>query len=424
VASIEYRKRATRVIAYLDGRKHCFRLGRVTKKTAERFANNIDGLLNDRRCNFALSRDVANWLAGLDDSLYGLLVDRGLVEPRVKTGTIGDFVDSYIDGRTDVTDARRGKFRYTKRRLVEFFGDVGLDSITAGAAEEYSRWLLKQVAETTAQKECQIAAQFFRHAYRKELIPRNPFEGVSVGTATNDERKVFVPRDIVAKVLDACPNWQWRTVGALARYGGLRCSSEVALLRWSDIQWDTERFTVTAPKTKRYGKGTRVVPLFPELRPFLDEAFAMAEEGDRWVVPMLNGQPAKNLGTTFKKIIRRAGVEVWPKPFQNLRSSRQTELEQVYPTYVVCKWLGNTPNVAHKHYLTVTEDHFKKAVENWGQTGDKLGTQTPATARTGAHEKTRTPQEVRENASFSEVVGILESARVAGTGFEPVTSRL
>ncbi len=139
---------------------------------------------------------------------------------------------------------------------------------------------------------------------------------------------------------------------------------------------------------------------------------------------MLNGQPSKNLGTTFKKIIRRAGVEVWPKPFQNLRSSRQTELEQVYPTYVVCKWQGNTPRVAHKHYLTVTEEHYKTAAENGGLAGDKLGTQTPAAPRTGAHEKTRTPKEVRENASFSEVVGILENARVAGTGFEPATSRL
>ena len=67
------------------------------------------------------------------------------------------------------------------------------------------------------------------------------------------------------------------------------------------------------------------------------------------VVPVLRGKNDKNLGTTFKNIIARAGVDVWPKPFQNLRSSRQTELEQDYPTYVVCKWLVNTPMVANKH---------------------------------------------------------------------------
>ncbi len=198
----------------------------------------------------------------------------------------------------------------------------------------------------------------------------------------------------------------------------------MALLKWSDIHWDTERFTVTSPKTRRYGKGTRVVPLFPELRLFLDEAFSMADDGEKWVVPRLGGKPSKNLGTTFKRIIRRAGVEVWPKPFQNLRLSRQTELEQYLPTYVVCSWLGNTPDVARRHYLVVTEEHFELAVRNGGRTGDKRGMQPPAMPRTEAHEKTGTLLEVPENASFADIVGQLETGRMAGTGFEPATSRL
>jgi len=167
-----------------------------------------------------------------------------------------------------------------------------------------------------------------------------------------------------------------------------------------------------------------VVPLFAEVRQALDEAFSMADEGATWVIPMLAGKPSKNLGTTFKKIIRRAGVEVWPKPFQNLRSSCQTELEQKRPTYVVCHWLGNTPAIANKHYLTVTEEHYAKAVQDGGLTGDKRGTQPPVSPRNVSQEKTRTPYEVRENVIFAEVVDILENARVAGTGFEPATSRL
>jgi hypothetical protein len=56
------------------------------------------------------------------------------------------------------------------------------------------------------------------------------------------------------------------------------------------------------------------VPIFPELRSFLDNAYSMAQEGETWVVPMLGGNIKKNIGTRFKKIIKRAGVEVWPKP--------------------------------------------------------------------------------------------------------------
>ena len=67
MASIEYRTKSTRVIAYVNKEKQVFPLGRVTKKTAERFANNIDTLLHERRCNLPISREVSNWLADLDD---------------------------------------------------------------------------------------------------------------------------------------------------------------------------------------------------------------------------------------------------------------------------------------------------------------------------------------------------------------------
>ena len=63
MASIEYRARSARVMAYVNKEKQTFPLGRVTKKTAERFANNIDTLLHEHRCNLPISRDVSTgWL--------------------------------------------------------------------------------------------------------------------------------------------------------------------------------------------------------------------------------------------------------------------------------------------------------------------------------------------------------------------------
>ena len=78
-----------------------------------------------------------------------------------------------------------------------------------------------------------------------------------------------------------------------------------------------------------------MLPLFPELRRFFDEAFAMAGEGECWVVPMRAGKTKKNLGTTFKKI-RRSSVEPGSRigqslfrtydPVGRLSSSRRTPL--------------------------------------------------------------------------------------------------
>jgi hypothetical protein len=59
----------------------------------------------------------------------------------------------------------------------------------------------------------------------------------------------------------------------------------------------------------------------------------------------------RTLGQRLERTIIKAGVTAWPKLFQNLRSSRQTELSAVYPITDVCAWMGNTPNVAADHYL-------------------------------------------------------------------------
>ena len=62
------------------------------------------------------------------------------------------------------------------------------------------------------------------------------------------------------------------------------------------------------------------------------------------------------------------GPAPWPKLFRNLRSTRETELVQEFPIHVVCKWIGNSTQIASKHYLQITENHFaeasRKAVQN------------------------------------------------------------
>ena len=59
--------------------------------------------------------------------------------------------------------------------------------------------------------------------------------------------------------------------------------------------------------------------------------------------------------TTMATIVKRAGHEPWPKLFINCRSTRRTELERVFPNYVVNTWLGHSAKTAEKHYLQVQE---------------------------------------------------------------------
>ncbi len=62
------------------------------------------------------------------------------------------------------------------------------------------------------------------------------------------------------------------------------------------------------------------------------------------------------------RILKRAGVKPWERLFHNLRASRQTELADQFPLHVVTDWIGNSPDIADRHYLKTTDHHFEKAI--------------------------------------------------------------
>ena len=62
------------------------------------------------------------------------------------------------------------------------------------------------------------------------------------------------------------------------------------------------------------------------------------------------------------RIIRKAGLEPWPKTFQNVRMTRETELAEPFPFHVVRTWIGDSRPVATKHSLRLTDEHFERAI--------------------------------------------------------------
>jgi len=80
-----------------------------------------------------------------------------------------------------------------------------------------------------------------------------------------------------------------------------------------------------------------------------------------------------NLRTTSEKVIRRAGVEPWPRLWHSLRASCESDLAQSFPLATVTKWLGNTPSVALRHYIDPTESAFEKATTWVPDSGAKSG---------------------------------------------------
>ena len=198
---------------------------------------------------------------------------------------------------------------------------------------------------------------------------------------------------------------------ALGRFGGLRCPSEHLVLRWGDVDWERGRITVHSPKTEHHeGKESRVIPLFPELRSHLEAVWEQAEPGTEFVITRYR-DATKNFRTRLERIIRRAGLTPWPKLFQNLRSTRQTELAEDFPAHAVCQWIGNSQAIAREHYLQVTDQHFQKATQNPTQ-------KAAVSVRTDAHDL----EAILENPEKTAVSRDIVMGGMGGTGLEPVTS--
>ena len=270
-----------------DRSRKTIRLGKATMRQAEAVKVRIEQLvLAATGVTGVVDDETANWLRGLDDSMYERLAAVSLVAERSSVN-LGAFLDAYIAERCDVKASTILVYRQTQGYLLGFFGgDKPLRDITAGEADQWRLYLVGLgLADNTTRRRSGVAKQFFRVAVKRKLVSFNAFEELKSATRGNPERFYFVTQTETQKVLDACPDAQWRLLFALSRYGGLRCPSEHLGLMLRDINWEKGRMLVRSPKTAHHvGHDSRFVPLFPELLPYLREVFEEAKPGTEYVI--------------------------------------------------------------------------------------------------------------------------------------------
>jgi integrase len=151
--------------------------------------------------------------------------------------------------------------------------------------------------------------EYFRHAVDAKLVADNPFLAVRMAEVADEKRKVFIDRTTIQKAA----GYQW-------------------------------------------------IPIFPEVLPHLEECFNNTKEGTTRILQRCH-RPGINLRKGLQAILRNAGVSPWPKLFQNLRASCETELAQSFPLHVCTAWLGHSPAVAQRNYLQVLDCDFERGAK-------------------------------------------------------------
>ncbi len=382
MASIARDKNGTRRILFVapDGRRPTIRLGKVSQRAAESIKYRVEQLLESLNLNRPMEADLAQWVANLEPWLAKRLARVGLIpDPEARpVATLGAFLDAWLASRVgDYKPASLRAWKQVTKALKDFLrSDCPLAEVTATKAESFRQSMLAaDLSATTIHKRLQHARMFFKDAKRQGLVDSNPFEFVRHRPGDASERRAYVPVADVKRVIEHAPNKTWKLLIALSRFAGLRVPSEALSLRWHDVDWERGRLTVPSPKTEHLaGRGYRVIPLFAEVRPYLEMAWDEAPDGAVYVIPEEyrrraqgpDGWSNANLRTTLKKVIRRAGLDAWSRLWHSMRASCETDLAREFPLAVVAKWLGNTQAVAMRHYIDVTDADFERAATPGG----------------------------------------------------------
>lgn len=314
------------------------------------------------------------------------LVKKGLVE--IKEGpTLGELLRRYCDAKKRVLKAstQRTDGVIFKAFLEEVGAETRANELTRQNAFEYVEGLKTRLAEATWTKRLGVLKKLFNWAVENELVDANPFGKIRGGSQTNKERIFYVDLNASARILDACPSQEWRTLFAFMRYAGARAESEPRELRWGDVDFERRRLTIRSPKTERYkGGDKRDYPLFRELEREFRALKSEREETSGGSVDVddfvfRRGLTASNMRKPFLKILKRAGVEPWEKLFHNLRASCDQDISGRASAYVAAELLGHSPTVAARHYLKANDGDFARLLG-----GGVFGAVEPVARKTAA----------------------------------------
>ena len=135
------------------------------------------------------------------------------------------------------------------------------------------------------------------------------------------------------------------------------------VLRWSDIGIgkDKNRFHVYSPNLNSHEHlRDREVPLFPLLLTELDK-WRLGNEDEEYVINRFSDRQRASVVRPFNVIAVRAGIGKIPRPFDNMRASRATEIHREFGEKAESVWLGHSKKIATECYLMITDEDYDTA---------------------------------------------------------------
>ena len=118
--------------------------------------------------------------------------------------------------------------------------------------------------------------------------------------------------------------------------------------------------------------------------------------------------------------MKNAGLAPWPKLFQNLRSSCETEwLDTGLPAHVIANWVGHSVKVQNDSYAQVDDHHFERFNEAAEKCGHFWATKSRADERSEEREEEVSDSETSVFVTRSKDIASVRISKIAEAGLEP-----
>ena len=403
-----------------EGRNKVLYLGFIDNADATYYAENLKRLVDCSRVVGKMLPDpVQAFIDSVDYAFRRKLIEQGLVVETERDAyeaatTVGKLVDTYLEYHKNAIYNTLKGMKLAVAKFVDFFGrNKKLCDITTTEVKHFESHLYSKYSEAYASRLAGRVQEICRIGIKQKLSTKEWFEStfkeLRIGKMYNKERREIVSIDKYRKIVSVCVNAELRFAFYLARFLAFRCPSECNLWRWSYL--DFENREVKVLDTKR--KETRLLPMFPYLYPFFAELLhyhqckrfladiktknlplvwnseemisLMRKNGATYVAEMVKRfnkgkdfifserfRSRKSRGKQIPQLLKKAKVTL-EKPFVNMRGTREGEWLKMYDIYTACEWTGNSVKVAAKHYLSISPETWKKALNETDETG---GTET------------------------------------------------
>ena len=339
---------------------------KYNQKTAERLKKVVEILKFNKANDIPLpGQNDQKWIIKAPLDLQKKLAKVGLIK-LLEYHTCKELWETFMKWKAkSVSESTMKIYRQAEERFYTVFKE---DELVESLKPEQFQELCDKLGETYAPTT--IAGTFkqfhalFNWALKKKWVYIDPLEEIRRGSFINSDADQFVPTRIYDCLLEHCPNQEWRTILALARFGGMH-PSEILTLRWKDVNWSDNHIVVRNPKTRQYeGKAKRYSPIYPEVRDELEKLFEQDEnDGQGFVISRYHGNPDTNIRSTFYTIVQKAGLKKIPRPFDNMRMTRSNEIRAKFGEFCESMWIGHSRQVAMKHYFRILPEEIARAAQ-------------------------------------------------------------